>query len=61
MFGGIILLPVLHEHARDLMALLFQPQGRHGGVHATRNADDDIHEEVFTGLTGFFRIYRITS
>jgi hypothetical protein len=52
MFGGIILLPVLHEHARDPMALLFQPQGRDGGVHATRNADNDFHEEIFTGLTG---------
>ena len=35
----VLLLPVLHEHAHDLVALFLQQQRGDGGVHAAGHAD----------------------
>jgi len=40
-FVGIVLLPVLHEEADDLVALLLQQPRRDRRVDAARHADDD--------------------
>ena len=40
--GGIGLVPVLHEHGEDVVALLLQEEGRHGGIHAAGKADADF-------------------
>ena len=45
----VVALPVLHEQARDLVALFEQQQGGDGGVDAAGQADDDV------GLTGHGR------
>src|SRR5690554_1414771 len=41
-FGAVVLVPVLHEQAFDLIALLEQQQGGDGGVDAAGHADDHL-------------------
>ena len=53
-FGAVVLFPVLHEQAFDLVALLLQEQGGDGGVHASGHADDDafaVHGETFQKIS----------
>jgi hypothetical protein len=37
----VVVFPVLHEDADDLVALLLEQPRRHGGIHAAAQADDD--------------------
>ena len=54
--GGVGFVPVLHEHGKDVVALLFQEEGRNGGVHAAGQADADFDFAVFwTGSCHFVR------
>ena len=39
-FGAVVLVPVLHKQAFDLIPLLKQEQGGNGGVDAAGHADD---------------------
>src|SRR5690348_3814076 len=43
---GLVLLPVLHEHAGEFVALVLQQQCRHRGIHATGHADHHVHAET---------------
>ena len=45
--GGVGLVPVLHEHGKDVVALLLEEEGSHGGVHAAGKADADFDSLVF--------------
>ena len=47
LIGGIVLFPVLHEEASDIVSRALQQQRRHGRVHATGYADDDLHKAEF--------------
>ena len=38
---GVVVFPVLHEEPDDLVALLLQQVGRHRGIDAPRESDDD--------------------
>ena len=37
----IVIFPVLHEDADDLVALLFEKMGRHSGIHTARQTHHD--------------------
>ena len=37
----VVIFPVLHEQADDLMPLLLEQPGGHGGIHAAGQTDDD--------------------
>lgn len=50
-FGAVVLVPVLHEQAFDLIALLQQEQGGDGRVDAAGHADD--HALAAWGGGGF--------
>ena len=41
-FVVVVIFPVLHEHAADLMALLFEQGRSNGGIDAAGKADDDV-------------------
>ena len=43
-------MPVLHEHGKDIVALPLEQQGGYAGVHSAREADADFH-----GLEEFAR------
>ena len=45
--GGVGLVPVLHEHGEDVVALLLEEEGRHGGIHASGKADANFDSLVF--------------
>ena len=47
--GGVGLVPVLHEHGEDVVALLLQEEGGDGGVHAAGQADADFDFAIFRG------------
>ena len=40
-FVGVVVFPVLHEDADDVVALLLQQPRRHGRIDAAGHADDD--------------------
>ena len=43
--GGIGVVPVLHEHGKDIIALLLEQPGRYTGVHASGKSDANLHKE----------------
>lgn len=52
--GAVVLFPVLHEQAFDLVALLLQEQGGNGGVHPSGHADNDafaVHGKTFQKIS----------
>ncbi len=54
-FVGVVVFPVLHEHADHVVPLLLQQPCRDGRVHAARHADDDApasHATSSTKLSG---------
>jgi hypothetical protein len=40
-FAVVVVLPVLHEKADDVVALLLEEPGAHGRVDSAREAEDD--------------------
>jgi hypothetical protein len=50
----IVVFPIFHEHARDLMALRFEQVGGDGGINPTTEADDGVflnmHNDILKGL-----------
>ena len=59
-FVVVVIFPVLHEHAADLMALLFEQGRGNGGIDAAGKADDDVcwcAGSIHEGNVGFKYIF----